>query len=89
MGGTVAIGFENPDGTVSYYLAGDYMLDNVLAEPFRFGTTRYECISKVQNYFSEDLFEEDDSKARVLYMLNGEIVIRHWGGNHEILIRKL
>jgi len=83
MGGTSTIGYENADGSVDYWIANDYVVERDLVHrpaDFRYlkgdSCMRTETISE---YFSEDLFEQEDSVARAVYMLNGDIRVQRWG----------
>ena len=72
MGGCSTIGYENTDGSVSYAYECDdqgpeYLIDYIKKEPLV--TTKYA--SSINEYFSDELSELEDSKWRLLCCLDG------------------
>lgn len=91
MGGCSTIGYENPDGSVSYrYVsdAGPGDLEGLcLGERIDYAT---DIIAEsVEDYFSEMRYEEEDSACRLLIRLDGTGICRLWGAKGEVIWRWL
>jgi hypothetical protein len=89
MGGCSTIGYENQNGSVSYSCvpdAGPIDLERLCR------TNRYDAftiVESVEDYFSDMLFEEEDSTCRLLIRLDGTGICRMYGGIGEFLWRPL
>ena len=89
MGGCSTIGYENQNGSVSYTCvsdAGPYDLENYcLNNRIKTDIT----VSSINEYFSEELFNDEDSACRLLIRLDGTGVCRRWGCRGELVWRPL
>jgi hypothetical protein len=89
MGGCSTIGYENHNGSVSYTCVHD-------AGP---SDLEYYCMNNrvetdlvaqsINEYFSEELYEKEDSACRLLIRLDGTGSCRGWGRHGEFIWRPL
>ena len=81
MGGTTAIGILADSGRVPYYLAGDYVS---MMEIFNTSYVQHAewcditCRS-VEDFFSEERSEQEDSVGRYLIVKDGSMVFQVGG----------
>jgi len=85
MGGSSAFGIEQEDGSVVYNLYGDSIFHHSILPEYTKGRTveilDEDCYyaTSVADYYSEERFEEEDSKVRALQRLDGTIQYQYWG----------
>ena len=87
MGGSSTFGYETADGNIHYCVYRDYMLLDVILGVFQKGKVYQiqdndgELItaSSLEDYFSDARCEEEDSKVRGLYRMDGTFMYRFWG----------
>ena len=89
MGGSSTYGYETLDGKIHYCIYSDYMLLDYIISVFQKGRV-YQIqdddgeifvANSIQDYFSEKRYEEEDSKVRGVYRLNGTVMYKYWGDN--------
>lgn len=92
MGGSVAFGYEQDNGTVVYNLSTELLFEQI--EEYmrkRESPNKYNYISKesisVDDFFTEKMYEHDDSIWRILYMLDGTIKCKRWGSPGEFIYK--
>ena len=85
MGGSSTFGVEQEDGSVIYNIYGDSVFHESILHEYTMGRTveiidedSYHATS-IEDYYSEEHFEHDDSKVRGLQRLDGTIEYRYWG----------
>ena len=85
MGGSSTYGIEQEDGSVVYNIYGDSIFHHSILHEFQMGRSvdilDEDCYyaTSVKDYYSEERFEEEDSKVRGVLRLNGLIEWRFWG----------
>jgi len=92
MGGSVAFGYEQDNGSIIYNLSTELLLDEIELYLIKRETPKkYNYVSKVSvnviDYFSEKIYEQDDSVWRILYMLDGTIKCKKWGSPGEFIYK--
>ena len=97
MGGSSTFGIEMNDGTIQYCVYGDYALLETILPVFQQGKV-YEIeendgelivAHSLEDYFSEMRYEEEDSKVRGVYKLDGTIMYKCWGDKGYFVYHKL
>jgi len=88
MGGSSTFGYETKDGSICYCVYNDYVFHEQILPVFTSGK-KYEFsademnelihATSIDDYFSESRFEEEDSKVRAVYRLDGTVLYRYWG----------
>ena len=87
MGGSSTFGIEMNDGTIQYCVYGDYALLETILPVFQQGKVfdilesdgEIIVADSLEDYFSETRYEEEDSKVRGVYKLDGTIMYKCWG----------
>lgn len=87
MGGSSTYGYETSDGKIHYCVYGDYMLHDCIIPVFESGKVYQiqdndgELITanSLEDYFSDKRYEEEDSKFRGVYRMNGTLMYKCWG----------
>ena len=85
MGGSSTFGVEQEDGSVIYNVYGDSVFNESILHEYTMGRTvdilveDFHHATSVEDYYSEERFEEEDSKVRGLQRLDGTIEWRSWG----------
>jgi hypothetical protein len=84
MGGSSTFGYETVNGKIHYCIYGDYALLDTILPVFQNGKVyeiREEIIvaDSIEDYFSERRYEEEDSKVRGVYMMDGTFMYKFWG----------
>ena len=74
----LAIGYQQPNGSIDYILADDDIIENVLdsvvyRDEVPGGELKY-CFSK-DKFFSRRMFTNEDTRFRFLRLLNGNWII--------------
>ena len=87
MGGTSTYGYETVDGKIHYCVYADYVLLDIILVLFQNGKV-YQIqdidgeqitADSMEDYFSETRCEEEDSKVRGVYKLDGTFMYKFWG----------
>lgn len=87
MGGSSTYGYETADGKIHYCVYGDYMLHEVIIPVFESGKV-YQIqdsdgpvitVDSEEEYFSDKRNEEEDSKVRGVYRMDGTLMYKFWG----------
>lgn len=84
MGGSSTFGYETADGKIHYCIYADCALLDTILPVFQEGNVyeiREELIvaDSMEDYFSEIRYEEEDSKIRGVYKMNGTFMYKFWG----------
>jgi len=84
MGGSSTFGYETADGRIHYSIYADYALLDAILPVFQAGKVyeiREEVITvdSMEEYFSEESYEEEDSKVRGVYKIDGTFMYKYWG----------
>ena len=85
MGGTSTYGIEQEDGSVIYNICRDSEFDNFILSEFMKGRRvdirkeDFYHVTSIQDYYSEELYEYEDSVIRGVLRLNGVLEYRYWG----------
>ncbi len=87
MGGSSTYGYETSDGKIHYCVYHDWMLLETILSVFQTGKvyqiqdTDGELITEdsLEDYFSEKRYEEEDSKVRGVYRIDGSFMYKFWG----------
>ena len=87
MGGSSTYGYETHDGKVHYCVYSDYvLLENILSvfqnnKVYKIQDSDGKLITanSLEDYFSEERYEEEDSKVRGVYKMDGTFIYRFWG----------
>lgn len=92
MGYTTAFGYEQEDGNIYYSLSRELILDEI--EQYLINRTvpsklNITIISdSTIDYFSDIKFEQDESKWRILYMLDGSVICKKARSHGEFTYNK-
>jgi hypothetical protein len=87
MGGSSTFGYETVDGKIHYCVYGDSVLLEDILGVFQRGDV-YQIqnsdgklirAESIDDYFSEIRYEEEDSKVRGVYRMNGTLMYKFWG----------
>jgi hypothetical protein len=85
-----AIGFEHENGNVVYAFTRDFTLD----ELFETISKRTPHVSTIMNnsfsledYFSSEIYEKENTTWRVVFLLDGNTILRHVSKNGDLLYR--
>jgi hypothetical protein len=87
MGGSSTYGYETSDGKIYYCVYADYVLLDIILVLFQNGKV-YQIqdidgeqitADSMEDYFSETRYEEEDSKVRGVYKLDGTFMYKFWG----------
>jgi hypothetical protein len=97
MGGSSTFGIEMNDGTIQYCVYGDYALLEIILPVFQQGNVyqiqdedgELMTADSLEDYFSETRYEEEDSKVRGVYKLNGTFMYKFWGDTGHFVYHKL
>jgi len=84
MGGSSTFGYETVNGKIHYCIYQDYaLLENILPViqngdmyPIR---EQLNIAYSIEDYFSEKRYEEEDSKVRGIYKMDGTLMYKFWG----------
>ena len=87
MGGSSTYGYETADGKIRYCVYADYyLLETILpvfqnGKVYRIQESDGELITadSMEDYFSETRYEEEDSKVRGIYKLDGTFMYKFYG----------
>ena len=85
MGGTSTYGIQQEDGSVIYNIYGDTVFKATIITAITQGATveiRNDGIqhaTSIEDYFSEEHYEEEDSVIRGVMRLDGVLEYRYWG----------
>lgn len=91
MGGSDTIGVLLKDGSVVYYVEfggwiGCFDVFNSTIEEHK-EKCEYSCRTQ-EDYFKDELFEEEDSGTRYLIINENEIVFRKYGDDEEFRLTR-
>ena len=97
MGGSSTYGYETADGKIRYCVYADYYLLDVVLPVFQNGKVyriqesdgEIIVADSLEDYFSETRYEEEDSKVRGVYKLDGTIMYKFWGDTGYFVYHKL
>jgi hypothetical protein len=87
MGGSSTFGYETADGKIHYCVYRDYMLLETILPIFQEGKVykiqesdgEIFVAHSLEDYFSETGCEEEDSKVRGVYRMDGTFMYKFWG----------
>lgn len=87
MGGSSTYGYETHDGCIHYCVYRDYvLLEDILSEfknnniyQINYNDGPLITTYSIEDYFSEELYKEEDTKVRGVYRFDGTFVYRFWG----------
>ena len=89
MGGTIAVGVLLENGTVCYYLVGDIsqydVMNTSIEEHKKFAEF---AATSDEEFFSDEVFEEEDSSIRYLVVDATTIRYRYHGDKDEYTLTK-
>jgi hypothetical protein len=94
MGGQTAFGYEQTNGTVLYACTFSAVMfeeirDDVIHRRVRYNADLTEAAGSVEEYFSKELDDEEDTFWRVLYRLDGTTLCRNCLWRGDIIFRPL
>ena len=88
---STAFGYEHENGTVQYILSHELTLDEIeqyLEQRRVPGNININKISpSIIEYFNKNSNELDNTKWRILYMLDGTVICRKWNSIGEFIYR--
>jgi hypothetical protein len=92
MDRTTAFGYEQEDGNIHYLLSRELILDEIekyLISRIVPSKLNITIISdSIIDYFSDKKFEQDKSKWRILYTLDGSVICKKAGSHGEFIYKK-
>jgi len=88
---STAFGYEKENGTIQYILSHELTLDEIeqyLEERRVPGNININKTSiSIIDYFNKNSNELDNTKWRILYMLDGTVICRKWNSIGEFIYR--
>lgn len=91
MGGSITIGVLMPNDDVHYYVVdgGDISVHQIFLtkKEDHLKLIEHRCLS-TDDYFSEEMFEEEDSSIRYLIIDDSNVVYRFYGCKEEYKLTK-
>lgn len=87
MGGSSTFGYETADGKIHYCIYRDYYFhENVMrvfyeGKVYKISESDGEIFTaeSIDDYFSEERYEYDDSVVRGVYKMDGTVMYKSWG----------
>ena len=84
MGGSSTFGYETVNGKIHNYIYADYVLLDTILPVFQNGNVypireEINIAYSIEDYFSERRYEEEDSKVRGVYKMDGTFMYKFWG----------
>ena len=85
MGGCSTIGYENHNGSVSYTCVSDAGPADLEEYCLNVRIETDLMARSINEYFSEESYENEDSVCRLLIRLDGTGICRWWGARGELI----
>ena len=86
-----AFGYEQEDGTIRYVLTKAYSLDELFEFILERKIAHYNPVSyvsrSIDEYFSQMLFDKENSIWRVIYLLDNTSLCRHISKKGTLMYR--